>query len=83
MSCIIVDIKVNKGSPSVKDDNGRMTTVKCVVHFYEAFFKQRVIEGDESAEPHAILDTAMELSLAIMTIAEARAYAKLYPQILP
>ncbi len=85
MSNIIVDLKINKGAPSIQALNGRFNTVKQVYVFYTAFYKMAGTVGHNTEEEQqiaAIRDTVAELGLAEGVVHESLAYVKLYPQIL-
>lgn len=74
-SSIVVDSKINKGSPSILCQNGKHTTLKCVYHFNVAFMTEY---SDESARVAAV---GLELGITPLQVLECLEYCSQYPQI--
>ena len=65
---IVVDPKINRGSPSVPATNGGYSTVKQVVAFVRAGLTE--------------IETAEELLLTKQQVLQCLEYVKLYPQVM-
>jgi len=68
MSNIVVEPKINRGSPSVRCANGGYSTVKQVVAFVNAGM--------------SVEEVAEELLLNKLVVMECIEYVKMYPQVM-